>query len=435
MLSYTEEPAKRQTRGTDHSKAQKSKKNLTRLATAGRAQNLLMERRTFLKNSALASTALLAPNFLRFGRRPINRTGKILIVIQLSGGNDGLNTIVPFRNDVYYRERPDLAIAASEVIGLSDEQGLHPSLAPLQDLYEQGHLSILNGVGYPNPDRSHFRSMDIWHTASRSDTYLTTGWLGRYLDHQCTGCPNHEALEMGNGLSLALKGDSRRGFVMSEPRQLERTNRQPLLQFVANQPSHDHEHEHAAYLYKTLIETQESTGYLLEHGAGRRTRADFPDTPFGRDLRQVSELILAGCESKIYYLSLGSFDTHANQENPHARLLEQYARGMQALRAELQSHGLWQDALVMTFSEFGRRVAQNGSRGTDHGTANNLFLAGGSLRQAGFYNAAPSLMDLDEGDLRYEIDFRRVYASVLNDWLGANAQAVLGEEFPGLGII
>ncbi|MCB0637101.1 MAG: DUF1501 domain-containing protein [Lewinella sp.] len=394
-----------------------------------------MHRRTFLKNTTLASTAMLAPNFLRFGRQAVNRSGKIFIVIQLSGGNDGLNTIVPFRNDVYYRERPTLAIAANEVHPLSDEQGLHPSLAPLRELFDQGHFSIVNSVGYPNPDRSHFRSMDIWHTASDSDIYLKTGWLGRYLDHQCEGCPNHEALEMGNGLSLALKGDERRGFVMSQPRVMERANRQPLLQYVAQQTPHDHEHEQAAYLYKTLVDTQESTGYLLEHSNGRRTRADFPDGPFGRDLRQVAELILAGCESRIYYVSLGSFDTHANQQGQQARLFEQYAQGLQALAAELQSHQLWQDTLVMTFSEFGRRVAQNGSRGTDHGTANNLFLAGGSLRQAGIYNAPPLLTDLDAGDLRYAIDFRQVYANVLNDWLGADAGALLGGDFAGLSLI
>lgn len=393
-----------------------------------------MKRRDFIKHSSLASTALWVPSFLR--RLPGETNGKILIIVQLSGGNDGLNTIVPFSNDTYYQLRPTLAIPKQEVLKLTDDLGFNPSLGDLRALYDEGSMSIINNVGYPNPNRSHFRSMDIWQTAANSEEYLTTGWIGRYLDSQCQGCDNpHHALELGQGLSLALKGALRQGFAVNNIQQMARTNKNPLLQYLSQQTPHAHEHEHVAYLYKTLLETQSSTNYLLEKSQRGQTRSDYPATAFGRDLRQVAELILAGCNSKVYYVSLDGFDTHANQAGPQGRLLSIYAEGMKALANELKRHGLWQDTLIMTFSEFGRRVAQNGSRGTDHGAANNLFLMGGNLKKAGFFNAGPNLQNLHEGDLKHEIDFRQVYANVLNDWLNTSTQNVLGASFNGLGIV
>jgi uncharacterized protein (DUF1501 family) len=393
-----------------------------------------MKRRDFLKNTSLASAALWAPSFLQ--QKSLTTNGKILIVVQLSGGNDGLNTIVPYRNDKYYELRPTIAIPRTEVIGLTDELGFNPALADLQSLYDEGDLSIINNVGYPNPDRSHFRSMDIWQTAANSNEYLRTGWLGRYLDSQCVGCDlPHHALELGQGLSLAMKGAQRQGFAVNDIQRMARTNRNPLLRYLAQQEAHDHEHEQVAYLYKTLLETQSSTAYLLEKSGSERSRANFPATPFGRDLRQVADLILGGGNSKVYYLSLGGFDTHANQNGPQGRLLSIYAEGIKALATELKKHRLWQDTLVMTFSEFGRRVAQNGSRGTDHGTASNLFLAGGGLKQAGFYNTGPDLENLKEGDLQFQVDFRQVYATLLDRWLGADAESVLGKRFTGLGVV
>lgn len=393
-----------------------------------------MKRRTFLKNTGLASAALWAPAFLQ--RPNLTTNDKIFIVVQLSGGNDGLNTVVPYRNDKYYELRPDLAIPKPDVLSLTDELGFNPSLADLRPLYDAGDLSIINNVGYPNPDRSHFRSMDIWQTAANSNQYLTTGWLGRYLDSQCTGCDSpHHALELGQGLSLALKGNVKQGFAMNDIKQMERTNRNPLLRYLAQQDAHEHEHEEVAYLYKTLLDTQASTAYLLEQTEGKNTRATFPATRFGRDLRQVVDLILAGCNSRIYYLSLSGFDTHANQAGAQGRLLSIYAEGMKALTAELKKHSLWQDTLVMTFSEFGRRVAQNGSRGTDHGAASNLFLLGGNLKQAGFYNEGPDLEDLNEGDLKYKVDFRQVYATVLDRWLATDAKSIISQSFDPLGVL
>ncbi|GJM33523.1 MAG: hypothetical protein DHS20C18_25240 [Saprospiraceae bacterium] len=398
-----------------------------------------MKRRDFLKNSGLASTALFVPAFLQAGQTGNNgrsRTGKILVVVQFSGGNDGLNTIVPYQNDIYYQNRPSLAIAKEEVLQVSDELGFNPALASLRELYDDGLVSIINSVGYPNPDRSHFRSMDIWHTASNSDEYLSTGWLGRYLDSNCTSCATpYHALEVDDSLSLALKGAEHNGFAMSDPKQLKRTTDNKFLKALAQHQGHHQQDEQVAYLYKTMIDAQSSANYLHEKSKVHRAQADYPTTPFGKDLKQVAELITADTDTKVYYLSLTGFDTHANQKNQQTRLLQQYADGMKALVADLKANGLLQDVLIMTFSEFGRRVKQNASNGTDHGTANNLFLIGGQLKKPGFFNQAPDLKQLDQGDLIYQVDFRKVYASITDQWLDANARQVLMGDFGGLQVV
>ncbi|MCB0629380.1 MAG: DUF1501 domain-containing protein [Saprospiraceae bacterium] len=396
-----------------------------------------MKRRNFLKNTALASTAAMVPSFLQaYSPKRIfrSRSEKILVVVQLSGGNDGLNTIVPYRNDLYYQQRPTLAIPEAEVIKVSDELGFHPAMAGLRAIYEKGLLSVVNSVGYPNPDRSHFRSMDIWHTASASDTYLSTGWLGRYLDHQCTGCDRpYTALELDDTLSLALKGAETNGFAMSSPEQLKKMTSNRYFKVLA-QHAHDDE-ENVAYLYKTLIDTQASADYLATQARIYTSRVTYPATDFGRDLKQIAELITADTDTHIYYVSLTGFDTHAGQQNTQQRLLEQYSAGMQAFVEDLSQNKLLDDTLIMTFSEFGRRVQQNASGGTDHGTANNLFLIGGQLSHPGFFNAAPDLSDLDEGDLRYQIDFREVYATVLGKWLNADVRQIMERNFTGLPLL
>ena len=391
-----------------------------------------------MQKSAIASTSILVPAFLKAYQPEQlynSRSGKILVIVQLSGGNDGLNTVVPFQNDIYYQQRPTLAIGKSEVIQLSDQLGLNPVLSPLQSLYDDGLLSIINNVGYPNPDRSHFRSMDIWHTASESDEYLSTGWLGRYLDSSCQGChAAHHALEVDDELSLALKGQSKKGFAMSNPDQLKRQTNNQLLKHLAQQPSHGHE-ENVAYLYKILADTYSSADYLSEKAKTYRSKNSYPGTAFGKRLKQVAELISADTDTRIYYVSLSGFDTHVNQKNQQERLLKQYAEGMKAFVQDLKQNRLLDDTLIMTFSEFGRRVKQNASRGTDHGTANNLFLIGGKLQRPGFYNEGPDLSSLDKGDLIYKVDFRDVYATILDKWLKGNSQQILNKNFQGLQLI
>jgi len=400
-----------------------------------------MKRRDFLKSSALASSAFMVPSFLagfQSNRLLGGQPGKKLVVVQLSGGNDGLNTIVPYRNDLYYQNRPTLALKDSEVLRVSDDLGFNPALQSLRNLYDDGLVSILNNVGYPNPDRSHFRSMDIWHTASDSADYLSTGWIGRYLDTLCDGCDKpYHALEVDDGLSLALKGRQRNGFAVSDIPQLKRTTDSKLLKAVAQYGASapHHEAENVAYLYKVLADTQASAGYLHGRLQTYRSKEAYPQTPFGKDLKQIAELMCADSDVRIYYVSLTGFDTHANQKPQHDRLLRQYADGMKAFVQDLKRNNLLDETLIMTFSEFGRRVKQNGSGGSDHGAANNLFLLGGSLKKPGFYNAAPDLTQLDDGDLMFDTDFRQIYATVLSGWLEADAGAILGQPFPPLGLI
>ena len=397
-----------------------------------------MKRRNFIKSSALASTALWVPSFLKGHSTDTllkTRSGKILIVIQLGGGNDGLNTIVPYRNDLYYKYRPSLGIKQKEVLKVSEQLGFNPEMQALQSLYDQGLLGVSNNVGYPNPDRSHFRSMDIWHTASDSTEYLSTGWLGRYLDSDCKGCitPYH-ALEVDDSLSLAMKGIYNSGFAMGDAKRLRKATDNRFLKAIAQQ-EHDHDHENIEYLYKTMIDTQHSAEYLYQQSKVYQSKVKYPNTPFGKDLKQISELITADTDTKVYYTSLTGFDTHANQKGKQGRLLKQYAEGMKALVEDLKRNNLLNDTLIMTFSEFGRRVKQNGSGGTDHGTANNLFLIGGNLRKAGFFNNGPDLQKLDKGDLIYQVDFRNIYATILENWLEADAPAVLGKNFTKLNIL
>jgi len=396
-----------------------------------------MKRRSFLKSTGLISSTLFTPAFLQsFAcKMEASRSGKILIVIQLSGGNDGLNTIVPYRNELYYKYRPLLGLKKNTLLDLNDELALNANLAPLKNLYDEGQLAILNNVGYPNPDRSHFRSMDIWHTASDSNEFLSSGWIGRYLDSNCSGCENnYNSIEVDASLSLALKGNKRSGFALENPDKLKKITNNSFLNKVA-QIDHDQENENVAYLYKVLTETQNSADYLYQKTKHSKSHGQYPNTPFGKKLKTMAELVTADTDTKIYYISLSGFDTHAYQIGKHPKLLKQYADGVEALIKDLKSNSLFDDTLIMTFSEFGRRVKQNASKGTDHGTANNLFLMSGSLKKKGLLNEGPDLSNLDKGDLIYKVDFRSVYATILDNWLNTSHAGVLGKQFNKLHFV
>lgn len=393
-------------------------------------------RRDFLKQSALATAGtLLIPSFLKsFDGRPIPLDHKKLVVIQLSGGNDGLNTIIPYRNDLYYQLRPKLAIKETEVLKASDELAFHPALAKLNGLYDKGYLGIINNVGYPNPDRSHFRSMDIWQTAADSDEYLQTGWLGRYLDAQCTNCSTgYHAIEIDDVLGLALKGEQQKGMALRNPKKLHDALKGNLFRELSQQKTDDE--PAVSYLYKTLAETVSSADYIYSKADIRKSTTTYPETDFANRLKTIAQLINSGIDTRVYYASLTGFDTHVNQATSHERLLRTYSEAMDAFVIDLEQANSFDSALIMTFSEFGRRVSQNASGGTDHGTANNLFLIGKSLKQKGFINETPDLRKLDQGDLIHTVDFRSVYATLLDRWLGANANAVLGDQFVRLGFI
>lgn len=396
-----------------------------------------MQRRNFLKSTALASAAWLTPAFLRHRALLTNGfKGKKLVVIQLSGGNDSLNTMIPYRDDLYFKNRPSISLSTKDILKVTDNMGFHPALAALRTVYDKGNMAILNSVGYPNPNRSHFRSMDIWQTASASDQYLQTGWLGRYLDaNNVDYTENYHALEIDGQLSLALKGQTQNGFAMTNPKQLNKTANVPFLKNVAAAYRHQVEHENVGYLYKTMIDTQESAHYLFEQSKVYTSKVEYPNTKFAKDLKLIAELITAETETQVYYVDLGGFDTHVRQLSTQAQLLEEYAEGVAAFIKDLERNRLFDDTLIMTFSEFGRRVQQNASGGTDHGTAGTTILMGGQLRNAGFLNDAPNLSKLTDGDLIYQIDFRQIYATILDNWLKADAGVILGGRFDKLGFL
>lgn len=396
-----------------------------------------MERRQFLKQSALASSLFFIPSFIKaFENLGSSHLGyKRLVIIQLSGGNDGLNTIIPFHNDVYYRNRPSLGIKSNSLIKVTDELGFHNNLLPLKKLYDQGCLTIINNVGYPNPNRSHFRSTDIWQTASHSNQYLQTGWIGRYLDTY--GKNPYNAIEIDDSLSLALKGQNINGIATKNPNILFRISQDPYFKNVLEYYQDEHLSEHnLGYLYKTMIAAESSAKYIFEKHKMASNKQEYPNNEFANQLKTTSKLINSGIETKVFYSSLGGFDTHAGQSIKQSRLLKIYAEGIEAFVTDLKHQGTFNDTLILTFSEFGRRVKQNAANGTDHGAANNVFIIGNQLKTPGFFNELASLSDLDDnGDLKYTIDFRSIYATVLNKWLEVKDESILNKNFSKLDFI
>lgn len=398
-----------------------------------------MDRRGFIWHSALVSASVMVPSFLkslnkgksvpyRISTHPI---GKKLVVVQLSGGNDGLNCVVPFRNDLYYKARPSLGLKDDDIIKITDEVALNNNLPGFADLFNKGNLAILNTVGYPNPNRSHFRSMDIWQSASDEDKYVSSGWIGRYLDATCSGtCPKpYSAVEIDDTLSLALKGDIMKGIAFINPGLLHSAAQNPIIKGVANEYKTDDSHPVIEYLQKTLSDTMESVEYIYEHSKVYRSSQAYPSGNFGNHLKTIAELICSGCESTVYYISLPGFDTHVLQRGQQSRVLKTLSEGLSVFCEDLKANNKFNDTVIMTFSEFGRRVAQNAGKGTDHGTANNIYVIGGNLKKAGMYNPMPDLQNLVEGDLVYTIDFRQVYATVLENVLGMDSEKVLGNKF------
>jgi uncharacterized protein (DUF1501 family) len=397
---------------------------------------MLFKRKEFLQIGSLATASLMMPKFLKAFEKPnyVPAGNKVVVVIQFSGGNDGLNTVIPITNDIYYKERKTIGITKDKALGLTDAVGLHPSLSAFKDLYDDGSLSIMNSVGYPNPDRSHFRSMDIWHSASASNEYVNTGWIGRYLDAQCKGCDKPtQALELDDMLSLALKGTENKGLAFKDPRRLYSSSKEKFFKDI--NAAHTKTEETVDYLYKTMSETLSSADYIFQQSKLHPSSQAYPNTSLGKDLKTISSLILSDINTKVYYVSLGSFDTHAGQEGQQKRLFDELNEAIKAFTTDMKSNGRFEDVLMMTFSEFGRRVSQNASNGTDHGTANNMFFIGGGLKQKGLLNAMPDLADLNDGDLKHKVDFRNVYATVLNKWLGVDDKAILGNSFERMNFI
>lgn len=399
---------------------------------------MYFKRREFIQMGSLATASFMVPKFLKAFENgtAVPPGNKVVVILQLSGGNDGLNTIIPVRNDIYYRSRPKLGIEKAKALTLTDEVGLHPQLTAFADAYNNGSMAVLNNVGYPNPDRSHFRSMDIWHSASNSNEYVNTGWLGRYLDAQCNGCgkPTH-ALELDDVLSLALKGEQTNGLAFKDPKRLYGTSNEKFFKDIAAKHTAHHDEQPVEYLYKTMAETLSSADYIFKQSKLKPSTADYPNSELGKNLKTIASLIYSDINTKVYYVSLGSFDTHINQEGQQNRLFKEMNEAVGAFVKDLKGNNRFDDVLFFTFSEFGRRVSQNASAGTDHGTANNMMFIGGGLKEKGILNGMPDLADLDEGDLKYKVDFKNVYATVLNKWLGADDKKILTKTYDHLSFL
>ncbi|MCB9880205.1 MAG: DUF1501 domain-containing protein [Planctomycetes bacterium] len=361
--------------------------------------------------------------------------GKILVVVQLSGGNDGLNTVVPINDPEYAKRRGRLAIARKEAIDIGNGRALHPSMSGLATLFRKNRLAIVEGCGYPSPNRSHFKSMDIWHAGDPSATDLRYGWLGRALD-ACDDPAPDLAVNVSPRSPLALQGEHYKPISFRDPsayRYVATKRVSNAFEKVADVAERDANPVLAA-VRRTADEALGTSRRIRELALAYDTPQDYPRQAFGSSLRSIAGLIAGGLKSRVYYTYLGSFDTHAGQLQRHANLLTQLDQGLAAFSSDLERLGLADRVCVVAFSEFGRRVAPNASGGTDHGVAGPMFVVGSRVK-GGLYGRHPSLVDLDKGDLVHTTDFRRVYATLLDDWMGADSRTVLGAPFESLRFV
>ncbi|HUJ01488.1 MAG TPA: DUF1501 domain-containing protein [Usitatibacter sp.] len=384
-----------------------------------------MERRDFLKLSALAPFAGMT-GLARAAADP--GVHRLLVLVELKGGNDGLNTVVPFADPRYAELRPRLAIPREQVIHLTEREGLHPSLAPLKPAWDAAELAVVRGVGYPAPNLSHFRSIEIWDTASRSDEYLDEGWLARAFE--AAPRPASYAADgvvVGMGGMGPLAGRKVRALALANPGQFVRN---AGLAHREEARSRNASLEHILH-----VENEIAASAQRLRGATREFQTEFPPGPFGASVRAAAQLAANPAGIAVVRLSLGSFDTHANQLPVQANLLRQLAEGLAALRSALTEAGLWKSTVIATYAEFGRRARENESGGTDHGTASAHFVLGGAVH-GGLHGAAPSLDRLDaDGNVLHTVDFRSYYATFLERCWGIDSQAVLGGRFTLLEIV
>jgi uncharacterized protein (DUF1501 family) len=390
-------------------------------------------------------------------QQPTGKDGKILVVVQLAGGNDGLSTVVPYGDDLYHSARPVIGIDPKTVLKINNYVGLHPSMTAMKQMYDDGHLGIVQGVGYPNPNRSHFRSTDIWASGQPDRDVVGSGWVGRYFDNACPGCDPHIGVAIGQTLPLTMQGEKVMPLSIERPEAYRyqgrdrasyeklntgSTGQNASNNMMPNTLAETTQHQKKIeitpasqldFLQRTAMDAQVSSDDIL-----RMTRehkgTGYPQSEFGNGLQTIAAMIAGGLPTRVYYVSLGGFDTHANQKQRHDRLMTELSDGLGNFWKDLKQQGNQDRVLVMTFSEFGRRVQQNASGGTDHGAAAPMFLMGPKITP-GLLGNHPSLKDLDQGDLKYNTDFRSVYATILQNWLGTPSKPILGSQFPTFPIL
>jgi uncharacterized protein (DUF1501 family) len=384
-----------------------------------------MKRRDFLRTLGAAGLTAVVP-FPAFAQGAGANYERLLVLVELKGGNDGLNTVVPYADPVYYGLRPALAIPRGQVLQLDERSGLHPALEPFMAAWKNRELAIVQGVGYPSANLSHFRSIEIWDTASRSNEYLADGWLARAF--AATPTPRAfaaDAVLVGGADLGPFAGSGTRAIALTDTEQFLR---QARLAAPAGQAGN-------AALSHVLRVEQDIVKAAAGLNGNHPFNVEFPRTAFGNAVRTASQVIASKAGVAAIKLSLGGFDTHRGQLPVHARLLGDLSAGLVALRAALVELGRWDSTLVMTYAEFGRRPRENVSAGTDHGTANSHFVMGGRVK-GGIYGAAPTLAALDgNGNLPFAVDFRDLYATALGRWWGVDAARALRGRYAGLDIV
>ncbi len=418
-------------------------------------------RRDFLRTSALGVSALgTTPLFLQQalaqGGAEAGQTGdndRILVVLQLAGGNDGLNTVVPYADDAYHKARPKIGKSTKEILKLNDRVGLSGQLPFLHHMYGEGQLALVQGVGYPSPNRSHFVSTSIWETADTLNR-SNTGWLGRYFDNDCPDADPTVGVSLKKTQPEAFGALKNPGISLSTPelyRWIHRGGDQALAEaFFAdlNSPTEATGGSieelgktgglagegNLAFLERVAQDARVSSEKILNLASKHKSSVSYEGTGISRSLNLVARMIAGGLPTKVYYVSHGGFDTHQNQSGSHDRLLSQLDASLKSFFNDLKEQGNSDRVTLMTFSEFGRRVGENASAGTDHGKASCLFVAGQPVK-GGLYGEYPSLTDLDKGDLKHTVDFRSVYATVVEDWLQGKAGPVVSGNFKKLGFI
>jgi len=388
-----------------------------------------------------------------------------LVVLQMAGGNDGLNMVVPYADDAYHVARPRLRLAPEDVLKINNYIGLNPKLTGLKSLFDEGHAAIVQGVGYPNPNRSHFRSTEIWQTASDADRTVSEGWLGRYFDSCCAGCDPTVGVAIGEETPQAFAAKNPTGVTFSRPEQFRFRSSEPnsgrmsAEEFFFRQLNGSDGGEEAAavsandgasigaiagkiksdlstldFLQRTALDAQLSSDKILAIARKYKSSVIYPPGQLASSLNVIARMIAGGLATRVYYASQGGFDTHAGQINTHGRLMTEFNDAITAFVTDLKQQGNFDRVLLMTFSEFGRRVQENANGGTDHGAAAPMFVVGGGVKP-GLLGKYPSLADLDHGDLKFTTDFRSVYGTVLDHWLKAPSETVLGRKFPTLAIV
>jgi uncharacterized protein (DUF1501 family) len=364
---------------------------------------------------------------------------RVLVIVNMQGGNDGLNTVVPYGMQKYYSYRPTLGVTPHDVLSLNAQVGLNPEMKSLKAMYDAGNVAIVQGAGYPKPDHSHFRSTEIWQTAE-PDSYASTGWLGRYLDSANLPSTNlFNAVAIAQVLPEALiarKVDvpaipALQGYGLTSDKAMgQRTAFASLV--------HDSRAPFQSPYLSSVAEiedhAQRGSEELPKLIAGYKTDASYPATPLGRSLALAAQIIGSKTQTRIIYVQHGSFDTHAAQKGTQDRLLRELSDALKAFYDDLAQHGNDKRTLTMTFSEFGRRVAENGSRGTDHGEAGPMFLIGGGVK-GGLYGDHPSLDDLDNGDIKFNVDFRSVYSTLVEKWFARPSQGIIAGTFPTMPLL